>query len=459
MKAAPFIVTLALLAGCSGGTPAAPPIAGGAGAQTRYAAPLSAAESVLYSFTGAASDGSGPYGSPIADSSGNLYGTTGTSLSGTGVVWKLTASGKTYKESAIYKFAAKGTTGAFPQAGLIVDSSGNLYGTTAGGGKGSCSNLGVSGCGVIFELTPSKGGYTEKVLHYFGSSKGDGTFPAAALVASKTGALYGTTEYGGDGKCTQGPLPGCGTVFRIFASGKGYVTAYSFAGGKDGMFPATSLVLGKNGLYGTTNNGGGSTSCPNGCGTVFTLLSVSSAYSETVLYRFQGGKDGEIPGDRGRGLYVSPKNVVVGTTQVGGTGPCGIGFFGGCGTVFELIPKGGKYAKTTLYDFQGQGSSSTDGEFPQEALVADTSGTLYGLTLAGGGSTACSVGCGVVFALTPSKTGYTEKVIYILQGGKDAANPFDGVTMDKSGALLGTSNVGGKGSCSHGCGTVFTVTP
>ena len=165
------------------------------------------------------------------------------------------------------------------------------------------------------------GKYTESILHDFGGATKDGGIPVDALLLSGN-ELYGTTEYGGSGSCQETGFNGCGTVFEVSTKGSGYQVIYSFQGGKDGANPATSLIAGKNGvLYGTTNFGGGSTACTTGCGTAFELTPKGGKYTESLLYAFQGGQsDGSVPGNRGRGLYLTSNGSLIGTTHTGGSG-------------------------------------------------------------------------------------------------------------------------------------------
>lgn len=433
----------ALLAGCAGAAQLTP--MAGTPAALHSAGFASSTETDLYSFAGGSADGLAPWDSPVIDPGGALYGTSSSTSAGfTGVVWKLTPSGSNYKESALYKFPASRTAGAMPEAGLVIDYVGALYGTTSAGGKGKCSN----GCGVVFKLTPSKGGYAESTLYDFGvSSSKDGATPVSALLMVGT-ELYGTTEYGGSGGCAQNVPAGCGTIFELSTKGSGYKVLYNFKGGKDGASPETSLIAGKSGvLYGTTNDGGGSKTCPNGCGTVFEINSKGSGYK--VLHAFKGGSSDGIGPSRGRGMYLSASGMLYGTTQAGGSGSCAILFIGGCGTIFELTSKGTGYK--VLYNFTG-GSA---GQGPNEELVAGKNGDIYGTTFIAGTGKGCTLGCGTVFALTK-----TVGVVYDFQGGKDGATPYGGVAADKSGNLFGTTVLGGAGGCgSSGCGTVFEVTP
>jgi uncharacterized repeat protein (TIGR03803 family) len=460
-----FVIALgALLAGCSGGAQMAPP---GAAGTSLHRAATTGTETVLYAFTGGSADGMEPYGSPVEDSSGALYGTSSASTqSGDfGAVWKLTPSGSSYTESALYEFASKGKKGAYPYAGLILDSSGALYGTTSRGGKGKCTRFyGTKGCGVVFKLKPSKSKYKETTLYDFGTSSGsDGTIPGAALLLSG-GELYGTTQYGGTGSCSEGE-PGCGTVFEITTKGTGYKVLYSFKGGTDGAIPEASLIAVNGTLYGTTINGGTTNSnCHQGCGIVFALTPTSSGnYTESIVYSFTGGSaDGAGPG-RGRGLYADSSGALYGTTQVGGSGDCYILFLSGCGVIFKLTPAGSGFTESVLYDLQGR---SKDGQEATEELAADKNGNLYGTTSLAGGGSGCSkfysvpVGCGVVFELASRTSSYTESVLHSFQGDEDGALPYGGVTIDNSGNLFGTTNAGGGSTnCTYGCGTVFEVTP
>ncbi|HUD26346.1 MAG TPA: choice-of-anchor tandem repeat GloVer-containing protein [Burkholderiaceae bacterium] len=246
-------------------------------------------ETAIYSFTGGA-DGGSPYAGVIRDEDGNLYGTT--FLGGTynvGVVFKLDQSGK---ETVLYTFNG-GTDGGFPQAGLTRDEDGNLYGATMGGGNGSSScPFGSSGCGVIFKLDSSG---NETVLYTF-SGGADGDSPDASLLRDEDGNLYGTTQFGGNLSGSNCVFYGCGVVFKLDQRGRESVL-YGFTGGADGLAPYDTPVLDEGGnLYGTAGYGGNeSNSCPSGatgCGVVFKL---DRRGKETVLYTFSGGTDGWQP--------------------------------------------------------------------------------------------------------------------------------------------------------------------
>jgi|SRR5579862_4412 len=215
-------------------------------------------ETVLHEFKGPEGpDGAFPWAGLVRDKAGNLYGTTangGGNGGDLGTVFKLAPDGT---ETFPHNFAG-GTDGADPQAPLIMDKTGNLYGTTVDGGSAGCNqNL---GCGTVFMVAPDG---TEKVLHAFAGGS-DGAHPQAGLLMDKAGNLYGTTYYGGGGaRC---PAGGCGTVFKLTPDGTETVI-HACASGKSGRGPEAGLVADKKGnLYGTTFYGGA-----NRSGMVFEL--------------------------------------------------------------------------------------------------------------------------------------------------------------------------------------------
>src|ERR1035438_1221071 len=150
-----------------------------------------AQEKVLHNFNHDGTDGWRPEAGLIFDAAGNLYGTTSQGgSSGVGTVFELTpATGGTWTEKVLHSFGG-GADGGYPEAGLILDAAGNLYGTTQWGG--------TSTVGAVFELTPAAGGtWTEKVLHSFLNDGTDGVNPVAGLIFDGAGNLYGTTYQGG----------------------------------------------------------------------------------------------------------------------------------------------------------------------------------------------------------------------------------------------------------------------
>jgi|HubBroStandDraft_6_1064221.scaffolds.fasta_scaffold01629_1 uncharacterized repeat protein (TIGR03803 family) len=205
---------------------------------------------VLHSFTynpPTSQDGAYPYGGLVWDSVGNLYGTTfGGGTGGVGAVFKLDSS---FNETVLYSFSNATPDGINPDAGLIVDNAGNLYGTT------SATNTFAGGFGAVFKLTASG---NESLLHIFTGYPADGAGPIAGLLRDSSGNLYGTTLSGGSYNC--------GTIFKL--DSKNHETVlYSFTGGADGSSPMGPLVHDAAGnLYGTTNQGG------SGFGVVFKII-------------------------------------------------------------------------------------------------------------------------------------------------------------------------------------------
>lgn len=404
------------------------------------AAAAGGTENVLYSFAGG-SDGTLPTSNLVADKSGNLYGTTsegGNSsacgpfgVQSCGVVFQMTPSSGGWAESVIYSFTGK-ADGGTPYGGLVVDAAGNLYGTTNVGG--------ANGQGTVFELTPGSGGtWTETVLHSF-TGGSDGALPWAGLIM-KGNSLFGTTIQGGTGT-TCGLFGGpCGTVFKLTHGKTGWTekVLYSFLGGSDGGFPFAGLVMDKTGnLYGTASQYGAS--C---CGTVFELKRGKKGWTESTLYSFTGGADGGYP--QGGLIFGGAKNLY-GTTGVGGAD--------GLGTAFQLKHSNGNWTLNTLHTFTG----SPDGSVPEAALVK-RGNTLYGTTYNGGTGSTCGpfggTPCGTVFKLTHSKQSWTESVVYSFVGSPDAAQPEGSLLLDKSGNLYGTGLTGG----SSGNGAIFEITP
>jgi uncharacterized repeat protein (TIGR03803 family) len=371
-------------------------------------------------------------------------------------------------ETVLYSFKG-GADGEFPYAGLIADAQGALYGTTEGviGGGGTLGCPIGRACGTVFKLTPPAAGqtaWTETVLYGFTGGT-DGANPGARLIFDKNGALYSTTEYGGSTTC---PInnSGCGTVFKLTPPATGQTAwtetvLYSFQGfnGRSSR-PNSGLIFdaAEGNLYGTTSKGGSP-----GCGTVFKLTPPATgqtAWTETVLYNFQCGADGNDPK---ASLIADANGAFYSTTEYGGSGTCL--FFGtinsGCGTVFKLTPPATgqtAWTETVLHSFQGYPS---DGAFPIAGLIADKTGALYGATFGGGSSGGCSGNsCGTIFKLTPpaaGQTAWTETVLHNFTGGSDGSEPVGGLVADAKGALYSTTFefYGSSGFF----GTVFKLMP
>jgi uncharacterized repeat protein (TIGR03803 family) len=355
---------------------------------------------------------------------GNLYGTTAFGgMSNEGTVFQLTGQGKL---TSLYSFSRN--DGRNPTIGpLIRDRAGNLYGTTQNGGDLHCvAFTNTSGCGTVFKI--SAGG-KETILHSF-SGGPDGSYPLAGLVADSAGNLYGTTELGGIGCNGQG----CGTVYKITPAGTETVL-YSFTGGADGSNPGSVvLVIDSAGnLYGTAGAGGDLT-CGSqglGCGVVF---KIDPTGKETVLHAFTGGADGSNPST---GVVRDSSGNLYGTLPIGGT--CR-----NCGLVFKIDPAGNE---TVLYNFTQE---EVQPVLSASQLLLDPAGNLYGTTLYGG-----SLSDGTVFEVS------NQGVYTMLHSfnGSDGEFPVSGLIRDNAGNLYGTTSQGGADSCSLGCGLVFKITP
>jgi uncharacterized repeat protein (TIGR03803 family) len=358
-------------------------------------------------------------------------------------------------ETAIWNFAGGQMDGGFPQAKLIFDSDGNLYGTTALGGNYYTSDCGTPpGCGAVFELSPPVGGGTawlETVLYNFCNVGycADGMYPMAGLVRSSQGTLYGTTLQGGGGEA----YPAAGALFSLTPPTGGGATwtervLYGFCLIQnplcgDGAYPYGDLVLDAQGnLYGTTSSGGAGDH-----GVVFEF-DPTSGY--TVLHSFCSQADCTDGGNPGAGLIFDAQGNLYGTTSAQGAN--------GGGTVFELSPPSGggtAWTYTVLYSFCAL-ANCADGQTPVAELIFDSSGNLYGTTEAGGTS-----GNGTVFELSPPSGGgsaWAESVLYSFCSQANCADgsaPKAGLILDAGGDLYGTTQQGGTA----GEGTVFKVRP
>ena len=369
--------------------------------------------SVIHTFTGT-SDGQDPIAGFVIDGAGNLYGTaTGGGSHWKGLVYKLNSSGQ---QTVLYNFSG-GTDGQTPEGRLVMDKTGNLYGTTNAGG--------VSNVGTVFQVSPNG---KEKVLHVF-SGGTDGGSPVAGLTMDTAGNLYGTTTAGGSS--------GNGTVFKLVkptgTSGAWKEEVlYSFGTGTDGAVPIAGVVLDASGnLYGTTSAGG-----TYGYGTVFELKRSAHSYTESILYEFTLGLDGGIPY---AGLVMDSKGNLYGAASDGGGG----GDNGG-GTVFELTRASGGWTFNVISALAGWGISGTFRDLLLEG------NTIYATTHCDG-----TYSAGTVYKLTQTGGTWTYTSLYIFTGGSDGLFAFSNLVSDKQGNLYGTTNEGGA----DGSGTAFKITP
>jgi uncharacterized repeat protein (TIGR03803 family) len=387
-------------------------------------------ETILYSFGSQPKDGSKPNAGVIFDGDGNLYGTTETGGSENGgTVFELTpAGGGGWTETILHFFNNKGAA-AQPRSGLIFDAAGNLYGTAFYGGDANHD-------GAVFELIPQAGGgWTNQILHAFNGRNGSNS--AATLIFDAAGNLYGTTSGGG--------IHNNGTVFELMpVTGGGWTekVLHNFnSSGKDGYSPFGSLIFDAAGnLYGTTVYGGDRNKCGGlGCGIVFELKPVAGGgWTEKILHTFIG-TDGSAPI---AGMVFDTAGNLYGTTTAGGAGSCG--------TVFELKPRAaGGWTEKVLLNFNLNGKA---GNTPWSNLIFDAAGNLYGTTVHNG-----SGGYGTVFELTRAAHGqWPLKVLHGFSfNGTDGTEPYAGLIFDSAGNLYGTTSGGGA----HDSGTVFEITP
>jgi uncharacterized repeat protein (TIGR03803 family) len=375
-------------------------------------------EKVLVSFTAKSSVGNTPTGALTSDGAGNFYGVNGNGGVGGGTVYEISpsaAGGWTLK--LIYAFPA---SAGYPNA-LVMDSSGNLYGTLYSGGTKICTDgFGEYSCGAVYELSPNGSGeWTEKTV--WNASQTEGWRPYH-LIMGPDGNLYGTTYWAGEGQS--------GTVFELQRTGGQWTHSILTAAG--GL--PDSLVFDKAGnLYGTNYYGS------EGGGTLFQLKKMNSGWQEVTLFDFNASGSGASGGYGVDGVILGSDGNFYGTTDSGGTGH---------GVVFELSPTSGRaWQETVLYTFLNGGPY----ESGANPLLVNSAGNLYGATYNGGPE-----GYGTVFQLTPSGNGaWSYTLLHSFPSdATDGKNP-DGLLVDAKGNVYGTTAGGG----SAGLGTVFEITP
>lgn len=380
----------------------------------------------VYDFGSSADLGTFPSAGVTVDAHGNIFGTTEYGgVSNDGVVYELAAlpdGGYGYHRLHSFNIANRG--GAYPTAAPVLDTSGNLYGTTKYGGG--------SDAGVVYELVAnSTGGYSFKILRDF--SGNDGAYPEAGLTLDGSGDLYGTTLNGGQ--------YGCGVVFEMAAAEGGAFTfrrLYSF-NGSQGRYPLAGLVLdGKGDLFGACWAGGNS----NG-GVLFELVPRgSSTYGYRVLHTFNAANSGGFNPDTV--LAMDTNGDLFGATLDGGD-------FGpdndedSPGTAFELeAQSGGEYTYHTLHSF-----NSTDGYHPIAGMAIDTDGNVFGSTNQGG-----NFNLGAVFEMVADGVGgYTFRKLHSFSG-PDGDTPQSGtLAVDARGNVYGTAQGGGA----YSYGVIFEM--
>jgi len=392
---------------------------------------------VIHNFAGL--DGYSPWAGVTLDAAGNLYGSAQMSFAGFGKVYKLKHAGDGWLMTPLASFS--GGTGTYPESPVVFAPGGSLMGTTSAGGSGACQG----GCGLVYAMrapqTPCRSvscPWSQQVVYQF-SGTSDGAYPwLGKLTFDQSGNAYGTAAGGG--------ASNHGVVYELSRSNGGWTekVLYSFAGGDDGAGPVGGVIFDATGnLYGATQAGGGTNCNRLGCGTVFKLTPSGSGWTETILHRFETDVDGLQPW---AGLTLAPSGSFYGATYVGGLHNAGVIFeltpsaggwiysvlhrfddqpdggggplsaltlaasgtlygttFGdgnfSSGSIFSLVPSlGGGWTFTNLYSFIGQG----DGLWPGGGVTLGADGTLYGTT-SEGGQNFCDfeVSCGVIWKLPP----------------------------------------------------------
>jgi len=385
-------------------------------------------ETTLYDFKGF-DDGSDPqnYGHLVRDASGNLFGTT--QFGGScdqGTVFEVLPNGTGgWNETVLHAFCG-GTDGSNPLSSVILDTSGNIYGTTSGAGNGTC--------GTVFKLS----GTILTTLHTF-TCLSDGGNPISGLIHVNNGSFFGTAS-GGD--------TGWGVVYEISRTGT-FTVLYNFcqlSGCADGANPMGGLVRDSIGnLYGTTFNGGdmGCIFSTPGCGVVFELSKVGGVWTETVLHTFSGKKnDGANPIFASLTLVNQKINnrkalVIYGVTNAGGRDSGG--------TVFQMVRGSKRFSFKILHNY---GCCEAEGLQPVGTL-AFSKGHLFGTTIQGGAGES-----GTVFELSEKDNVWSENILYTFVNGEDGGHPYSGVVIDPSGTLYGTASSDGGIA-----GDVYQVVP
>lgn len=342
-----------------------------------------------------------------------VYGTAASGGLGGGAAFEVKHLG------TIYNFSSLPST---PESRIVFGLDNHLYGTTAGDG--------VDDLGVVYNLIPNPTlcktalcqPFRLTVLHQFQGFPSDGAHPAHGdLIWDRQGNIYGTTTTGGTNEL--------GVVYEMMPPVPPSKTwteqvIWNFTG-PDGENPQSGVVFdGNRNLLGTAQQGGA-----NGFGTVYKLTPSGDTWTETNLYDFQGGNDGQYPI---AGLMIDGSGNIYGATSDGGSG--------GGGTVFELIPSGSAYSFKLLYSFSGPKGRNCG---PWATLSMDGTGSIYGTTY-------CDApGSGSVMKLTNAQNGWAYTSLHDF-GEFDLAGPQSNVSFDANGNLWGTASGCLPGGCTGG---------
>jgi uncharacterized repeat protein (TIGR03803 family) len=388
-------------------------------------------------------DGQTPQASLVADASGNVYGTTiqgGTA--GAGTVFELSppaTAGGPWTETILHNFTG-GADGMNPSDGLAFDHAGNLFGATYYGGVGVNGNS----FGTVYELSPSGGTWTYSVIFSFDDAQVANS-PFSNLVFDQAGNLYGVSNGFISSADCGGP---CGNVFQLrppAVTGGAWTgrALHAFNGHlTDGYRPNGVILIPGGTLYGTTNSGG-----TNHTGTFFKLTPPATSgggWTETILFNFP------TPNGYPVGLILGGNGTFFGTAD------SGFDF----GEIFQMIPpsSGGDWTESVLYTFP----SRSEGVAPVGGLLRDRRGNLFGATQYGGTvATDCfGVECGLIYELSPpafSGGAWTKTTLHNFTGDRDGSTPTSALIFVK-GVLFGETDYGGTQNSELG-GTVFRLVP
>ena len=369
---------------------------------------------VIYSFN---EDGVGsqPNAGVTLDRNGNLYGTNFSYGVGYGTVYKLTNRNGVWVPTVLYQFQG-GMDGANPAARVVFGSDGALYGTTSAGGNNGCDN---HGCGTVFRLSPPATAcktsicfWTHTVLYRFTDGT-DGAIPQYGdLIFDSAGSIYGTA---------QGySLPNLGSVFKLTSSGGNWTetTLYTFTGGTDGQYPDGGVIFDTAGhLYGTTDTG------------VFEVSPSNGGWTETDLHTFVGLNEGFASE---AGVVFDTAGNLYGSTNIEGPG--------GNGSFFQLTPSGGSWDLNIIHD---------GGDLIGTNFSFDADGNLYGARATGQND------YGEAFKMSYVDGSWTYTLLHAFTGGMQGDTPIDGMVIDANGNLWGTASAGGA----HNYGMVYEIVP
>ncbi len=361
-------------------------------------------------------NGANPDDSLVVDSEGNLFGTTrgGGGVNNAGTVFELAKTANGYSDTPTLLDVFTGPNGATPNGSLIIDAAGDLFGTTVNGG--------TNGLGTVFEITKSGNNFSgvTTLLSFNGTN---GANPTSSLLADAAGDLFGTASFGGANND--------GAVFELVKNGNSYSSTLIASFDVAGAQPRDSLIMDSSGdLFGTIERGGTSNQ-----GEVFEITKTANGYSSTptMLAAFNG-IDGATPSFSG--LTMDAAGNLFGATFFGGTA--------NDGEVYEIVKTANGYdsTPTALASFNGP-----NGMFPEGKLLIDAAGNLFGTASQGGPNNG-----GTVFEISKINGAYSSMptVLATFSGGGD---PFGGLIFDAAGNLLGTTPVGGP----NGDGMIFEL--